>query len=142
MRDFDEVLQDVFGPKARTFSEDLRARIRQIHREGIKVGLYLERERLPVPQDVFEVWERPPEAEAPEDPRRAPGRYAEVEHAKTELVEAIENLAVEVERRIQPERTLGAGGVDLAKARHQLLTQIVQLARAVERLAKRVREFR
>lgn len=141
MRDFDEVLLDVFGEKSREFSEDLRARVRQIHREGIKVGLYLERERLPVPQDVFDVWERPAEP-VPEDPRRAPGRYGEIEHAKTELVEAIEDLAIEVEHRIQPERTLGAGGVDLVKARHQLLTQIMQLTRAIGRLAKQVREFR
>lgn len=137
MKDLAEVLPDVFGPRFDEFSEDLQMRLRRVYHEGIKQGLYLERERLPVPPEVFETWERP--ETAPADPRRAPGRLAELDEAKKTLLELVETLGLEVEHCLQPDKTLGLGGDDLAKARHQFLTLTRAITRAIDRVLVTVR---
>lgn len=138
MTSFDEVLQDVFGKRHTEFSPDLRARLQQMYREGVKSGLYMERERLPVPPEIFEVWERP--EELPADPRQAPGRLGELDEAKSVLIELIETLAVEVDRCFRPERTLGDKGEALAKSRHQFLTRTQALMRTISKSLDTVRE--
>lgn len=139
MKVFDEVLPDVFGPRCAEFSPDLLDRLRQMHREGVKTGLYLEREQLTVPPDVFEVWERP--ETAPADPRRAPGRLGELDEAKKDLLDLVETLTLEIDHCLRPERTLGVSGDELAKARHQFLTRTQALTRTLNRTLTTVREM-
>ena len=140
MKSVEEMLQDVFGERHAEFSDDLRARLRRVYHEGVKVGLYLERERMPVPPEVFEVWER---AEVlPADPRRAPGRLAELDEAKKTLIDLIDTLGLEVEHCLRPERTLGLGGEELAKGRHQFLVLTQALLRTVDRALTTVRGAR
>lgn len=139
MKSFDEVLPDVFGERHTEFSPVLRERLEQVYREGLKQGLYLEREHLPVPEEVFKVWERP-NTPSEGDPRRAPGRLGELDEAKKTLIELIETLAIEVDHCFRPERTLGLGGDDLAKGRHQFLTRTQTLMRTVDRALTSVRE--
>ena len=141
MKELAEVLPDVFGPRFDEFSEDLQTRLRQVYREGIKQGLYLERERLPVPPEVFETWGRSEEV-SPSDPRRVPGRLAELDEAKKTLIELIETLGLEVEHCLRPERTLGLGGDDLAKGRHQFLVVTQALCRTINRALDTVRSKR
>ena len=142
MKDMNEVLPDVFGSRFEEFSEDLRMRLRQVYREGIKQGLYLERERLPVPAEIFEVWERPEIPLNPEDTRRTPGRLGELESAKKILLDLIDTLGLEIEHGLRPERTLGLGGEDLAKGRHQFFVLTQSLCRAANRMLNTVRTNR
>lgn len=139
MREFPDVLLEIFGPRAEEFSPDLRERLTQLHREGIKAGLYMERERLPVPPDVFDEWKRP---EVPEDPRAAPGRLAELETVRDQLVERIESLAVELERDESISRTLQFRGDDLARAQHQIRVRLEAIDRQVSRMLAEIRRWR
>jgi len=140
---FGGLLLDVLGDKSREISPDLRERLRLLWREGVKTGLYLEREQQPVPESLFTKWESRRVAPREEiDPRREPGKYAELLDAKDRLVLRIEELAILIEHELSPERTLGVGGVDLAKARHKFLTRVQQVSRAVDRLHKTVWGFR
>ena len=140
---FESLLLDVLGEKSLTVSPDLRGRLRVLWREGVQDGLFLERERKEVPAEVFTKWE-PRKAETlPDDhPSRAPGKYQELQDAKHRLVIQIEELGIEVEHELNPERTLGVGGVDLVKARHKFLTRVQQLSRAIERLQETLAGFR
>ena len=140
MKSLEEVLPDVFGERFEEFSEDLRVRLGHVYHEGVKTGLYLERERMPVPPEVFEVWEH--SESLPEDPRRAPGRLAELEEAKKTLLDLIDTLGLEAEHCLRPERTLGLGGDELAKARHQFLVLTQSLMRTVDRALTTVRGVR
>lgn len=140
MKPFDEVLPDVFGERHSEFGPDLRARLLQVYREGIKAGLYMERERLEVPADVFEVWERP--ESLPEDPREAPGRLGELEVERAKLTDKLEALIVEIDRDPSITRTLALRGDDLARGRHQVLTRFAALIRGVDRMLERVRSWR
>lgn len=141
VREFQDVLREVFGPRCDDFGPDLRSRLVQLHREGIKAGLYMERERLDVPPEVFEKWERPEEVE-PEDPREAPGRVAELEAVQNRVVESLETLAAEVDRCEMATRTLGFHGDDLARARHQFHVRLEQLERQVGRMRAQVRTWK
>lgn len=141
VREFDDVLLEVFGPRCGEFGPDLRSRLEQLHREGIKAGLYLERERMPVPPEVFAKWERPEDAD-PEDPREAPGRLTELAQVQARVVERVEELAVEVDRNDMAVRTLGFHGDDLARARHQCLVRLEQVERQVIRMLAEVRKWR
>jgi hypothetical protein len=140
LADFDDVILDVFGSRSAEFSPSLREHLRQLHREGIKQGMYREREHLPAPEGLFDVWERPSEdLDIEADPRRAPGKIGELEQAKEQLIHRIDDLAVEVDNRVQPNRTLGLRGKDLAIERHKIWTQIDALRRQVERMIQKLR---
>lgn len=141
VREFHDVLLEVFGPRCEDFGPDLRSRLEQLHREGIKAGLYMERERMPVPPEVFAKWERPEDAD-PEDPREAPGRLAELAQMQARVVERVEELAVEVDRNDMATRTLGFHGDDLARARHQCFVRLEQVERQVIRMIGEVRRWR
>jgi len=140
VRELQDVLQEVFGPRYAEFSPDLRARLEQVHREGIKTGLVMERERLEVPSEVFDKWERPEEPE-PQDPREAPGRLTELEAVKAQVVEDLETLAAEVDRSDLATRTVAFHGEDLARARHQFHVRLEALARKVSRMLADVRAW-
>lgn len=140
VRELQDVLQEVFGDRWAEFSPDLRARLEQVHREGIKAGLYMERERLDVPSEVFDKWERPEEPE-PEDPREAPGRLAELEAVKAQVVEDLETLAAEVDRSDMVTRTVAFHGEDLARARHQFHVRLEALRRKVSRMLAEIRTW-
>lgn len=142
VKDLNEVLPDVFGARFEEFSEDLQERLRQVYREGVKQGLYLERERLPVPPDVFETWEREEIPLNPEDTRRTPGRLGELESAKKTLLELVDTLGLEIEHCLRPECTLGLGGDALAKKRHQFFTITQALCRTVNRSLDTVKAHR
>lgn len=139
---FDALLLDVLGEKTREVSPDLRERLRVLWREGVQDGLYLERERKEVPAEVFTKWESR-KAPAPEDhPSRAPGKYGELLDAKHRLVLQIEELGIQVEHELSPERSLGVGGADSVKARHKFLTRVQQVSRAIERISETIAGFR
>ena len=141
VREFHDVLRDVFGPRCEDFGPDLRSRLEQLHREGIKAGLYMERERMPVPPEVFAKWERPEDAD-PEDPREAPGRLAELDEVQARVIDKLEDLVVEVDRNEMATRTLGFHGDDLARARHQFHVRLESVERQVDRMLAEVRRWR
>lgn len=139
MLSMSEVLQDVFGGAFARLSPDLQERLRQVYREGVRRGLHMEREHLDVPPAIFEEWDHGPRTE---DPRRAPGRYAELEDLKLALVEGIENLVTDVELCLRPEKSLGVGGIELTKTRHQFFARADGLARKIGELRTEVRKWR
>ena len=131
VREFHDVLRDVFGPRCEDFGPDLRSRLEQLHREGI----------MPVPPEVFAKWERPEDAD-PEDPREAPGRLAELDEVQARVIDKLEDLVVEVDRNEMATRTLGFHGDDLARARHQFHVRLESVERQVDRMLAEVRRWR
>jgi hypothetical protein len=143
MRDFDETLGDVFGERTGSLSEDLREMLKELWREGVKYGLYLERERLPVPKDILARRpRRKQETESQEeDPRTAPGKIAELEKVVEKLVDKAEVLSGKIEANLDFSPTLALRGVDLMKARHRFLTQAEKLDRDLNALIHFVEGF-
>lgn len=141
VREFQDVLTEIFGPRSKEFGPDLRSRLIQLHREGVKAGLYMERERLDVPPEIFEKWERP-EDQKVEDPREAPGRVRELEAMQTRVIDKLESLCVEIERHDGASRTLGFHGDDLARAREQEMVRLESIERQTVRMIAEVRKWR
>lgn len=142
VREFQDVLAEVFGPRSTEFGPDLMSRLQQLHREGIKNGLYMEREKLDVPSEVFDKWERPEDQEEVEDPRAAPGRIRELEIVQGRVVEKLESLAGEVDQHDGAARTAGFHGDDLARAREQFLVRLESIERQTDRMRAEVRKWR
>lgn len=139
MRELPDVLSEVFGPRWEEFGPELRSRLTQLHREGIKAGLYMERERLPVPPEVFVQWVRPDKPT--EDPRETPGRVMELEELQQRVVQNLEKLTIAVEQSTVATRTTGVRGHDLARAREQAKVQLEAWDRQVRRILEQVRAW-
>lgn len=141
MKEFDETLKETFEERAEDFSEDLREMLKQLWREGVKVGLYLERERLPVPKDVFK--RRPARTKIVEDgdPRTRPGKVVELEKVVEDLAEKAETLSIKIERNLDFAPTLGLRGTELLKARHRFLSQADKIDREIGKLMRLVEGF-
>lgn len=142
MKDFEEILLDVFDERASNFSDELREMLKQLWREGVKQGLYLERERLPVPKDILK--RRPPRnpEKIDEDPRTAPGKVAELETVVENIVQQAESLVCKIESNLDVGPTLALRGEELLKARHRFHTQADKLARDLAALTQFVDRFK
>jgi len=138
----EEALEQVFEERVREFSPELRDLLQQLWREGVKLGLYLERERQEVPAGIFAT-PPPPRGPVPtDDPRRVPGRLEELKQAKDRLVEKTESLAFEIERYLDYTPTLGLGDVELTKARHRYNVHVTQIDSGLDRLVALMRDFK
>lgn len=140
--DFEQALREIFEGREDQFSDDLRLTLRHLWASGVRLGLYLERERKDVPPGIFEKPPRRRRKIEDDDPRRKPGKIEELQKARDALVEKAEELSVEIERQLDYEPTLGLGGVELMKARHRFLSQTHKLDAALERMLSDVRRFR
>jgi hypothetical protein len=142
MRDFDETLKDIFDERAAAFSGDLREMLKELWREGVKHGLYLERERLPVPKDILTRRpRRKPVEEAENDPRTAPGKVAELEAMVEMLIDKADTLSIKIEANLDCSPTLALRGVELMKARHRFLAQADKLDRELSEMIRFVEAF-
>lgn len=141
MRDFDESIREIFGERCAEFNDDLRELLRETWREGVRMGLYLERERKPVPKDILT--RRPPRKTelVEDDPRTRPGKVAELEKIVENLVDKAETLSVKVESNLDFTPTLGLRGIELTKARHRFVTQAEKLDRELSSLIQFVEGF-
>lgn len=140
MTEFEQALQEVFEGRQGQFSDELREMLRLLWGSGVRLGLYLERERKPVPVGIFE---KPPRRRKvrEDDPRRKPGKLDELIKAKDDVVEKTEDLAIELEHQLDYEPTLGLGGQELLKARHRFLGQVHKIDVELDRLLEAVRRF-
>lgn len=138
----EEALEKVFEERVREFSPELQDLLRQLWREGVKLGLYLEREREEMPGGIFDAPPPPRSPVATDDPRRVPGRLGELKQAKDRLIEKSENLSLEIERCLDYTPTLGLGDVELTKARHRYNVHVAQVDTGLERLVTLVRNFK
>jgi len=137
---FEDAVTAVFEERTRDFSDGLRELLEELWREGVKLGIYLERERQPVPEGLFE---KPPRRRRmANDPRREPGKLVQLREAKEKIVDQADELALEVEHHIDYEPTLALGGEELAKARHRYLQQTGHIERQLSELLAYVRQFR
>lgn len=145
MKEFDENLHEIFGARSAELSNDLRGMLRQLWKEGVKLGLYMEREQKNVPPDIFAQWKprtkEETQAIVEKDPRVAPGKTAEFEKSIEKLVEKTETLAAKIESNVDPSPTLGLHGDELLKARHKLWAQIKKLDREITKLTEFVDSF-
>lgn len=149
MKDCDEALEKVFEDRVREFSPELRLLLRQLWCEGVRRGLYLEREDLPVPTEIIEMTRpkvRPLSSEKDdlrpvEEKVREPGHLEELQQVKDALIERTEELACVMESQIDYGPTVALKGRELVKARHRYLGQVGQLRAQVEAMLERVRRF-
>lgn len=127
--DFAIVLEEVFGPRAEEFSEDLRSLLREMWERGVEMGAYATREKAVVPEEM--VVPRRLEID------RSARKVEEMAETKVKLVEAAELVALRLEHVIDPERLRRLEGDDLTKGVHDFLTQT---ARIHKRLTDALRE--
>lgn len=142
IEEFDEALREVFEGREAQFSSELRTMLRFLWASGVRLGLYLERERKPVPPGIFQKPPRRRKKVEDDDPRREPGKLDQLVKAKEAVIEKAEELSVELEHQLDYEPTLGLGGTELAKARHRFLSQVGKIDQALTKLLADVQHFR
>lgn len=140
--EFDQALREVFEGREAQFSSELRTMLRLLWASGVRLGLYLERERKEVPPGIFEKPPRRRKKVQEDDVRRQPGKLAELAKAKEKVIEKAEDLSVELEHQLDYEPTLGLGGQELLKARHRFLGQVHKIDQVLTKLLADVRQFK
>ena len=139
---FEEALKHAFAERADDFSGDLKEMLCAMWSDGVRTGLYLEREDLEVPEEVLDAPERVVGERNVEEVRRQPGKTAELETEVERLVEFAEEVALEIERRADPGPTLAMKGTELIKGRHRFLQQLEQIRRKLNEARTLARNFR
>lgn len=141
MKDFEVVLQGFFGERAREFSESLRASLKQVWYEGIKHGIYLEREQQPIPEGLLAGVAGLP-APAEDLPRPATGTAADLEEVVEKLVDKAETLSIKIENNLDVTPAMLLEGVERMKARHRFLSQAEKLNRDLNEMIRFVDGFK
>ena len=141
---FEEALEHSFGDRAAEFSSDLRDMLCAVWSDGVRTGLYLEREGLEVPPEVGSVPERVAKERQnmEEDPRTAPGKVQALEAEAERLALLAEDVSLEIERRVDPGPTLAMKGVELSKGVHRFRQQCEQIRRKLQEALALARKFR
>lgn len=127
MEKFDNVIDTLFGPET---PDTIRKHFRKVFCEGVKYGLYLERERLDVPD---EIWEKNASEENPPND--------ELEAWVENVAQHFEEIIVELDQ-FDSSPLLGLRGSDLKKARQHLSVVLTKLERLALDSNKMLQELR